>query len=173
MERNKTVRRGWKRKHAVKANDEKEKEQEEGDSKHLFFVTLHFLFTQIQTKKLLFAGLHTPVHSHTRQCCGLTSYTKLTQQSGCCLLRKPRLQQFQSDVLKGFLVSRFNNPSKTKGRYCSLFMKERLSKYQLTLNVCCCAFEACCRYNFQQCARDSCNPKTLHRKIAQYQLLFY
>ena len=46
--------------------DEKEKEQEEGDSKHLFFVTLHFLFTQIQTKKLLFAGLHTPVHSHTR-----------------------------------------------------------------------------------------------------------
>ena len=57
---------GWKRKHAVKAKDEKEKEQEEGDSKHLFFVTLHFLFTQIQTKKLLFAGLHTPVHSHTR-----------------------------------------------------------------------------------------------------------
>lgn len=46
--------------------DEKEKEQEEGDSKHLFFVTLHFLFTQIQTKKLLFAVLHTPVHSHTR-----------------------------------------------------------------------------------------------------------
>ena len=46
--------------------DEKEKEQEEGDSKHLFFVTLHFLFTQIQTKKLLFAGLRTPFHSHTR-----------------------------------------------------------------------------------------------------------
>ena len=57
---------GWKRKHTVKAKDEKEKEQEEGDSKHLFFVTLHFLFTQIQTKKLLFAGLHTPVQSHTR-----------------------------------------------------------------------------------------------------------
>ena len=57
---------GWKRKHAVKVKDEKEKEQEEGDSKNLFFVTLQFLFTQIQTKKLLFAGLHTPVHSHTR-----------------------------------------------------------------------------------------------------------
>ena len=57
---------GWKRKHAVKAKDEKEKEQQEGDCKNLFFVTLHFLFTQIQTKKLLFAGLHTPVHSHTR-----------------------------------------------------------------------------------------------------------
>ena len=66
MDRSKTVRRGWKRKHAVKAKDEKEKEQEDGDSKHLFFVTFHFLFTQIQTKKLLFAGLHTPVHSHTR-----------------------------------------------------------------------------------------------------------
>ena len=33
---------GWKRKHAVKAKDEKEKEQEEGDSKNLSFVTLHF-----------------------------------------------------------------------------------------------------------------------------------
>ena len=66
MDRNKTVGRGWKRKNDVKAKDEKEKEQEEADSKHLFFVTLHFLFTQIQTKKLLFAGLHTPVHSHTR-----------------------------------------------------------------------------------------------------------
>ena len=57
---------GWKRKHDVKAKDEKEKEQEEGDNKNLSFVTLHFLFTQIQTKKLLFAGLRTPVHSHTR-----------------------------------------------------------------------------------------------------------
>ena len=66
MDRNKTVGRGWKRKHAVKDKDEKEKEQEEGDSKNLFFVTLHFLFTQIQTKKLLFAGLRTPFHSHTR-----------------------------------------------------------------------------------------------------------
>ena len=55
MDRNKTVGRGWKRKHAVK--DEKEKEQEEGDLTP---------YTQIQTKKLLFAGLHTPVHSHTR-----------------------------------------------------------------------------------------------------------
>ena len=42
MDRNKTVGRGWKRKHAVKAKDEKEKEQEEGDSKNLSFVTLHF-----------------------------------------------------------------------------------------------------------------------------------
>ena len=33
---------GWKRKHDVKAKDEKEKEQEEGDNKHLSFVTLHF-----------------------------------------------------------------------------------------------------------------------------------
>ena len=49
-----------------RCKDEKEKEQEEGDSKNLFFVTLHFLFTQIQTKKLLFAGMRTPVHSHTR-----------------------------------------------------------------------------------------------------------
>ena len=46
--------------------DEKEKEQQEGGNKNLFFVTLHFLFTQIQTKKRLFAGLRTPVHSHTR-----------------------------------------------------------------------------------------------------------
>ena len=66
MDKDKTVGRGWKRKHAVKVKDEREKEQEEGDSKNLFFVTLHFLFTQVQTKKLLFAGLHTPVHSHTR-----------------------------------------------------------------------------------------------------------
>ena len=29
--------------------DEKEKEQEEGGNKHLFFVTLHFLFTQMET----------------------------------------------------------------------------------------------------------------------------
>ena len=94
MDRNKTVGRGWKREHAVKAKDEKEKEQEEGDDKNLSFVSLHFLFTQIQTKKLLFAGLRTPVHSHTRQCCGMTSYTKLTKQSGCSLVRKPRLQQF-------------------------------------------------------------------------------
>ena len=42
MDKDKTVRRGWKRKHAVKAKDEKEKEQEEGDSKNLSFVTLHF-----------------------------------------------------------------------------------------------------------------------------------
>ena len=52
MDRNKTVGRGWKRKHDVKAKDEKEKEQEEGDNKNLYFVSLHFLFTQIQTKKL-------------------------------------------------------------------------------------------------------------------------
>ena len=42
MDRNKTVGRGWKRKNDVKAKDEKEKEQEEGDNKHLSFVTLHF-----------------------------------------------------------------------------------------------------------------------------------
>ena len=40
---------GWKRKNDVKAKDEKEKEQEEGGNKHLFFVTLHFLFTQMET----------------------------------------------------------------------------------------------------------------------------
>ena len=57
---------GWKRKHGVKDKDEKEKEQEEGDSKNQSFVSLHFLFTQIQTKKSLFAGLRTPVHRHTR-----------------------------------------------------------------------------------------------------------
>ena len=57
---------GWKRKHTVKVKDEREKEQEEGDSKNLFFVTLHFLFTQMQITKLLFAELRTPVHSHTR-----------------------------------------------------------------------------------------------------------
>ena len=66
MDRNKTVGRGWNRKHAVEAKDEKEKEQEEGDNKNLSFVSLHFLFTQIQTKKLLFARLRTPVHSHKR-----------------------------------------------------------------------------------------------------------
>ena len=33
---------GWKRKHVVKAKDEKEKEQEEGGNKNLSFVTLHF-----------------------------------------------------------------------------------------------------------------------------------
>ena len=66
MDKDKTVGRGWKRKHAVKAKDEKEKEQEEGGNKNLSFVTLHFLFTQIQTKKLLFAELRTPVHSHTK-----------------------------------------------------------------------------------------------------------
>ena len=49
-----------------KARRQGEKEQEEGDNKNLSFVSLHFLFTQIQTKKLLFAGLRTPVHSHTR-----------------------------------------------------------------------------------------------------------
>ena len=53
MDRNKTVGRGWKRKHDVRAKDEKEKEQEEGDNKNLYFVSLHFLFTQIQTKKTL------------------------------------------------------------------------------------------------------------------------
>ena len=42
MERNKIVRRGWKRKHDVKAKDEKEKDQEEGGNKNLSFVTLHF-----------------------------------------------------------------------------------------------------------------------------------
>ena len=50
MDRNKTVRRGWKRKHAVKAKDEKEKEQEEEGNKNLSFVSLHFLFTQKKTK---------------------------------------------------------------------------------------------------------------------------
>ena len=41
---------GWKRKHAVKAKDEKEKEQEEEGNKNLSFVSLHFLFTQKKTK---------------------------------------------------------------------------------------------------------------------------
>ena len=50
MDKDKTVRRGV----------------EEKANKNLFFVTLHFLFTQIQTKKRLFARLRTPVHSHTR-----------------------------------------------------------------------------------------------------------
>ena len=66
MDRNKTVGRGWKRRHAVKDKDAKEKEQEEGGNKNLSFVSLHFLFTKMKTKKLLFAGLRTPVHSHTR-----------------------------------------------------------------------------------------------------------
>ena len=46
--------------------DEKEKEQQEEGNKNLSFVTSHFLFTQIQTKKLLFAGLRTPVQNRTR-----------------------------------------------------------------------------------------------------------
>ena len=50
MDRNKTVGRGWKRRHAVKAKDEKEKEQEEEGNKNLSFVSLHFLFTQKKTK---------------------------------------------------------------------------------------------------------------------------
>ena len=49
-----------------KARRQGEKEQEEGDNKNLSFVSLHFLFTKMKTKKLLFAGLRTPVHSHTR-----------------------------------------------------------------------------------------------------------
>ena len=49
-----------------KARRQGKKEQEEGDNKNLSFVSLHFLFTKMKTKKLLFAGLRTPVHSHTR-----------------------------------------------------------------------------------------------------------
>ena len=54
---------GWKRKHDVKERRNSRKETIKiCPLSHYIFN----LFTQIQTKKLLFAHLGTPVHSHTR-----------------------------------------------------------------------------------------------------------
>ena len=66
MDRKKTVGRKWKRQEAIKAKDEKEKEQEEGHNNK--FVISHLTFfiqTDTMTEKRLFADC-TPVHSHIR-----------------------------------------------------------------------------------------------------------
>lgn len=54
---------GWKRKHDVK---ERRNSRNETIKICPLSPYIFNLFTQIQTKKLLFARLRTPVHSHTR-----------------------------------------------------------------------------------------------------------